>query len=169
MASIIQGFYPDQAELLIIESYIDTEVASLLSAVGAIEGATTLHNKLTAARAGYLDNLIGTPTTGTFSLVNNIDEQDALVIPAGNRITDIELDMVNLAQINTIREYVQVDGANYRLISAKIFPTSFDAGTKCVTLSFTQKNSLYKVTLQASVLEGAAKDVKYRYIVRDLS
>ena len=67
-----------------------------------------------------------------------------------------------------LREYVQVDGANYRQISAKVFPTDFDTGTKCVVISFPQKNSLYKITLQASVLEGAARDVPYRYIRRDL-
>jgi len=129
----------------------------------------TLLARLTAARAGYLDNLIGTPVTGTFSLVNNILEQDFLIFAAANQIIDLELDMVNLAQINTVREYVQTDGATYRQISAKAFPTAFDAGTTCVIISFVQKNSLYKITLQASVLEGGAKNVPYRYIVRDLS
>jgi len=129
----------------------------------------TLLARLTAARAGYLDNLIGTPTTGTFSLVNNILEQDCLIFAVANQIVDIELDMSNLVQTNTVREYVQVDGANYRQVSAKVFPTDFDAGTKCASLSFTQKNSLYKVTLQASIIEGSAKNVPYRYIVRDLS
>lgn len=36
-------------------SAIETLVDDLEGSVGAIEGATTLHNKLTAARAGYLD------------------------------------------------------------------------------------------------------------------
>ncbi len=127
-----------------------------------------LIDDLTATRAGYLDNLIGVVTSGTFSLVNNILEQDALIVAAGTRVVDIELDMNNLTQINTVREYVQVDGANYRQISAKAFPTVFDTGTKCVTLSFVQKGTLYKVTLQASVLEGAAKDVPWRRITKDL-
>ncbi len=124
--------------------------------------------RLTAARAGYLDNLIGVVTTGTFSLVNNILEQDCLISAAATQLIDIELDMSNLTQINTVREYVRVDGANYRQISAKAFPTVFDTGTKCVVISFVQKNALYKITLQASVVEGAAKDVPYRFIVRDL-
>ncbi len=38
-------------------SAIETLVDDLEGSVGAIEGATTLHNKLTAARAGYLDFL----------------------------------------------------------------------------------------------------------------
>lgn len=41
------------ADLTAITNYVDT----LEAAIGAIEGATTLHNKLTAARAGYLDEL----------------------------------------------------------------------------------------------------------------
>lgn len=147
---------------------IPADVDTLKAAIGAIEGATALHNKLTVARAGYLDNLIGTVTTGTFSLVNNTLEQDCLVIAAATQLIDIELDMNNLTQTNTVREYVQVDGVNYRQISAKVFPTNFDTGTKCVVLSFPQKNSLYKITLQASVLEGIARDVAYRYIRRDL-
>ena len=133
-----------------------------------IGGIRTLLSRLSAARAGYLDNLIGVVTTGTFSLVNNANEQDALIIAAGTQLVDIELDMNTLAQTNTVREYVQTDGANYRQVSAKVFPTVFDAGTKCVILSFTQKNSLYKITLQATIAEGAAKDIPWRKIVRDL-
>jgi len=44
------------ADIDTIKGYTD----SLEGAVGAIEGATTLHNKLTAARAGYLDALAAT-------------------------------------------------------------------------------------------------------------
>ncbi len=207
------------ADIDLIKGYTDT----LEGAIGAIEGATTLHNKLTAARAAlldqitalrmgeldaanlpadvnillarltalragyldninqagllqvtaaraaYLDNLIGAVASGTFSLVNNILEQDALVIAAGTQRVDIDLDMNNLTQINTVREYVPVDGVNYRQISAKAFPTVFVTGTKCVIISFVQKNTAYKITLQASVLEGVARDIPWRRIVRDLS
>jgi hypothetical protein len=127
-----------------------------------------LETRLSAARAGYLDNLIGTVTPGTFSLVNNANEQDCLIFNAATQQIDVELDMSNLVQINTVREKVQVDGAAYRQISAKAFPTAFDTDTKCVILSFVQKNSAYKITLQATGAEGSDKDVKYRYIVRDL-
>lgn len=41
------------ADLLTIDNLVD----DLEAAVGAIEGATTLHNKLTAARAAFLDRL----------------------------------------------------------------------------------------------------------------
>lgn len=124
---------------------------------------------LTPARAGYLDNLIGVVATGTFSLVNNTNEQDCIVFNATTQLIDIELDMVNLTQSNTVREYVKVDGTNYRQISAKVFPTDFDTNTKCVTIAFPQKNSMYKITLQAAVLEGGARNVPYRYMTRDLA
>lgn len=218
------------ANIAAIVAYVDT----LETAIGAIEGATALHNKLTAARAalldqitalrmaeldaanipadidtllarltalraGYLDNLsagavalaatalstavwtavraafldnlaaavsvVGSP----FSLVNNLLEQDAIIIAAATQLVDIELDMSNLAQANTVREYVQVDGVNYRQVSAKVFPTVFDTGTKAIILSFSQKGQLYKVTMQSSVLEGVAKNVPYRIMTRDLS
>jgi hypothetical protein len=114
-------------------------------------------------------HLSGVVTTGTFSLVNNILEQDCIVIAANNQLVDIELDMNLLAQTNTVREYVKTDGANYQQISAKIFPTAFDTGTKVVLTSFVQKNCLYKITLQATVLEGAATNIPWRQMVRSLT
>ena len=114
-------------------------------------------------------NLTATISTGTFSLVNNILEQDCLIFGAATQQIDIELDMSNLTQVNAAREYVQTDGANSRQISNKAFPTAFDSGTKTVLFSFIQKGSAYKVTLQASVLEGGAKNVPYRYTVKPLS
>jgi hypothetical protein len=108
--------------------------------------------------------MVATITPGTYSLLNNTNEQDCLVFAATAELIEIELDVSNLTQVNTIREYVQVDDANYRQISAKVFPTDFDSGTKAITLSFMQKDTLYKVTLQASVAEGAARDVPYSHM-----
>jgi hypothetical protein len=142
-----------------IKAYVDTE------------GGVSLADKLTAARAALLDklaNLVGTPSTGTFSLVNNVNEQDARVVAAATQLVDIELDMVNTTQLNTVRIYSQVDGANYRQIQARVFPTDFDTSTKMVTISHPQKNALFKVTLQASVLEGVARDIPWRQMVRPL-
>jgi hypothetical protein len=126
----------------------------------------------------WIDNLIdiwnkltaGISTTGSpYSQPNDLVENDAIIVAAGTQLIDIELDMNNLTQANTVREYVQVDGANYRMISAKVFPTDFDAGTKAVLVSFPQKGQLYKITMQSSVLEGAARNVPYRIMTRDYS
>jgi len=54
------------------------------------------------------------PSTGTFNLQNNVNEQDALVISAAIQDVDIDLDVNALTQNNTIREYVQVNEVNYR-------------------------------------------------------
>lgn len=54
--------------LSIVKAYVDT----LETAVGAIEGATTLHNKLTAARAALLDQITA----------SRLAELDAANIPA---------------------------------------------------------------------------------------
>ncbi|MDP2872771.1 MAG: hypothetical protein Q8P31_09570, partial [Bacillota bacterium] len=118
-----------------------------LSAGAVALAATALSTATwTAVRAAYLDNLLGVVSVAgsPFSLVNNVAEQDAIIVAAATQLVDIELDMINLTQVNTVREYVQVDGANYRQISAKVFPTDFDALTKCVALSFPQKGQLYK-------------------------
>ena len=143
-----------------------------LSAGAVALAATALSTATwTAARAAYIDNLLGVVSVAgsPFSLVNNILEQDAIIVAAATQLVDIELDMSNLTQANTVREYVQTDAANYRQISAKVYPADFDTYTKCVVLSFPQKNVLYKVTLQASVAEGVARNVPYRILTRDLS
>ncbi len=115
-----------------------------------------------------LDNLTGLVTPGTFSLANNTSEQVVLTFSAAREVIDIELDMVNLTQNITVREYVQVDGSNYRQASAKVFPTDFEPGAKAVLISFVQKNAAYKITAQAAAAEGASRNIPYRYITRDL-
>lgn len=107
-----------------------------------------------------------TVTTGVFSLLNNVNEQDCLIFAAANRQIDVELDLNLLTQINTIRQYEQVDGAAYRQIAAWVYPNQFDANTHSVTISFPQKNALYRITMQASVAEGAARNIPYRYMTR---
>jgi hypothetical protein len=129
----------------------------------------TLLARLTAARAGYLDNLIGIVATGVYGHPNGVAPQDALIFAAANQEINLRFDMNGLAQNTTVREYEQVDGVNYQEISAKVFPTDFDPGCKVVALRFVQANALYKVTFQSAVAEGAPVNVPYRYITKDLS
>ena len=143
-------------------------VALAVSWTAALAAALTNY---TAARAGYIDNLLAAVSVvgSPYSQPNDLVENDAIIIAAATHLVDIEMDMFNLAQANTVREYVMVDGANYRQISAKVFPTDFDTGTKCILLSFPQKGQLYKITMQSSVLEGIARNVPYRIMYRDLT
>jgi hypothetical protein len=108
---------------------------------------------------------VGVVTTGNFNLADNVLQQDCLIFVAADQKIEVELDLNTLTQINTIREYVQTDGVNYRQISARVFPNQFDNATKPVIITFTQKNSLYKITLQASVAEGAIRAIPYRYML----
>ena len=161
---------PTQAQVNTqVDSALDTAIPGTPTAGSINERIKTMDDAYTAARAAYLDNLIGGVTTGTFSLVNNATEQDVLEIAAATQHLDFELDASNLTKVNTIREYVKVDGTNYRCISKKIYPTDFDDESKAILLSFVQKNAAYKITAQASVAEGAARDIKYRYVTRSLS
>jgi hypothetical protein len=143
------------------------DAAAAVTAMGEKGNDNPLnHDRYTDEEAVAAIADCATVTTGTFSLLNNTDEQDVIVVAAATQAVDIELDMSNLTQVNTVREYTKVDGANYRQIAAKTFPTDFDSGTKAILLSFTQKDSLYKVTLKASVAEGAARDIPWRQMVR---
>ena len=173
--------YLDELAAANLPADIDTLLARLtalragyldnLSAGAVALAATALSTAVwTAARAAYLDNLAAAVSVAgsPYSQPNNLIENDAIIVAAATQLVDIELDMVNLAQANTVREYVQVDGVNYRQVSAKVFPTDFDTGTKAVTLSYAQKGQLYKVTMQSSVAEGAAKNVPFRVMTRDL-
>jgi hypothetical protein len=151
-------------------STVELDVVNILARIGTNAdpaGTATLFAWMAKIFAG-MAGLSGPVTPGTYSLPSGLVEQDALLFAAAYRQLDIELDMDALAQNTTVREYVQTDGANYRQISAKVFPTNFDTGTKAVILSFVQKNSAYKVTLQSAVAEGVPRDIPYRYMVRSL-
>lgn len=51
MANVIQGFYPDQAELLVIESYIDTEVAAIKAKTDNLPAFPASETTVTAVKA----------------------------------------------------------------------------------------------------------------------
>jgi hypothetical protein len=128
-----------------------------------------LNDYLNASSASILAKLVGTVTTNTYSLPYDNAEHDAITFPAAYQQIDIEIFMNNLATNNTVREYVNDLAVTPQQISAKIFPTNFDTGTKAVTISFIQKNAAYKISLQAVGDEGGAKNVPYRIMTRPLA
>jgi hypothetical protein len=103
-----------------------------------------------------------------FSLPNDVAEHTVLAFTAAQQLVNVELDLSNLTQINTIREYVQVDATNYRQLSAKTYPTNYDPGTYAAILDYVQKGVLYQITMQAAVAEGAIRAVPYRYYTRGI-
>jgi len=145
--------------------------ASVTSSAPGRAAPVTLLARLTATRAGYLDNLIGTQTAGTYSHPSGTTESDAVVITPAElgKYEKLVLDMSNLTQTTTVRTYVQVDGVNYRLIDAAEYPTDFPTNAKGVVIELTPSNRTQKVTLQSAVAEGVARDIPYFYVVRSLA
>ncbi len=131
-------------------------LSASLTDVAAIIAILAAHNAVVS--------VAGSP----YSQPDDLVEHDVILIPAATQLISIEMDMSSLTQKNSIREYAQVDGANYRLVSAKLYPDNFDIGTKAVLLEYAQKASAYKVTMQAEGIEGAARDVPYRIMTRNL-
>ncbi len=111
--------------------------------------------------SGTINNLIATKVEDSYSHLNNTNEQDVLIFNATMQDVNTYLDMSNITQTSTIREYLKLDDVNYRQLTAKVFPTDFDTSTKSISISFKQPNKDYKVTLQSSVAEGSAKAIFY--------
>ena len=141
-------------------------LTSIAAAIG--DSATTLVSYLSSIKT-ETDKLKNTVSAAVYAHPNSIAEQDAYVFAAAIQKVSIRFDMSGLAQKTTVREKEQVDGANYRGISAKVFPDEFDAGAQEVVIDYVQANALYKITFQSAVLEGGVVNVPYRIITQDLS
>jgi hypothetical protein len=110
----------------------------------------------------------------TYVQPNDVNEHPVLVMTEKGTV-DITLHMENVTQLYTVREYV--DGAAFgsgRIISAKEYPTDFDAGADAIVfhhVSVPYSTLLwrtYLITLQALGLEGATRDIDYNYIFQDI-
>jgi len=126
--------------------------------------------RLSAARAALIDNLLSVETSGTISHPNGVGETDALEITP-SELTEypvLLLDTNNLTQNTTIRSYIKVDGATYRLLNSAVFPTDFPTNAKGVPIVLYPTSVPWKITLQSAIAEGASRDVPYRYVRRSL-
>ncbi len=141
-------------------------LTSIAAAIG--NSATTLVSYLSSIKA-ETDRLKNTVAAAVYAHPNSIAEQDACVFAAAIQKVSIRFDMSGLAQKTTVREKEQVDGANYREISAKVFPDDFDPGCQEVVIDYVQANALYKITFQSAVQEGGVVNIPYRTISQDLS
>lgn len=104
-----------------------------------------------------------TVDTGSYNHPNDTTENTVATLsaPSGARDITHRFDMSNITQNLTIRQYEQIDGTNYRQITAKIFPTDFDPGTKGVETSFKMSEGNYRITFQSAVAEGSIKAIPY--------
>lgn len=107
--------------------------------------------------------------TGTFTLANDALEQDAIIFVAAKQIVHIRFDMNACVGTIIVREKEQVNAADYRQLSVKAYPADFDLGTKAISITHVCVGVLYKVTMQAQVAEGVARDIPYRYMAIDLT
>jgi hypothetical protein len=109
--------------------------------------------------------LFGQVSTGTYSLPNDTNENDALTFTTNKkRRLRILFDLNNLVQNIEVREYHKVDGTNYRQTSFKTWTTDFDTGAKALEFDVVQMDCDYKITITSVVAQGAAKDIPYRYM-----
>lgn len=150
-------------------------LTSLLQALGVPDVAGgTLHDllvtdrwdtRLSGARAARIDNLVGSEPSGTYSHPDDDLEHDVVeIVPAELTLyKSLLLDLSALTQDATIRTYIQVNGANYRLNDLAEFPTDFPTGTDAVALRLSSSSVKMKVTLQSTIAEGAVRDIPWRY------
>lgn len=122
----------------------------------------------TEARAELVDNLLSEEVSGTIVHPAGTSEEDSLEVTP-SELTEysiVFLDLNALAQTITIRNYIQIDGSNYRLISSAAFPADFPTNAKGIPVELWQLSVPWKITLQSSVTEGSDVDIPYRYVKR---
>ena len=195
-----------QGALNTIAGYIDAEVAALLADVGdasaatlgsilgilgdpaqtflamiGYEGATALAAKLTAARAGYLDELAAANIpadidtikglvdsaqfTGPMSYLDAGGEQTVRENVLGTRRRVwLNFSSRNMTQTGTFRVYFKVDGANYDLYAEQ--PVTVGAGDERAFDAEFTVNQDWKLTYEEDVNEGAARDIPYNVIIQ---
>ncbi len=115
-------------------SAIETLVDDLETAIGTIEGATTLHNKLTAARAALLDQITAL----------RLAELDAANLPA-----DVDLIKSDLAG-------TEVEGTASALNAYSGTATSTETGADVFTISTTTRKKIHFLGVQISGLTSGA-------------
>lgn len=100
-------------------------------------------------------------SNATFAHQNNTNEQDVIEIVNGVLPEKVDLDCNALTQVTTFRFYEKVDGANYRLYNAVVYPTDVPTNVKVVPFEWSPKGRDVKITAQSSVVEGAIRNIPY--------
>ena len=115
-----------------------------------------------------LDNASSTPNP-TYSQTNDTNEQTVLTsaLTYPRRIT-VKLDLTNLTQNSTIRCKEAIDGTNYRTLDTNDGrnPYAFTVASDddgCILGPFDTARP-FRVTIQAGVVEGAARSIPYSMV-----
>lgn len=134
-----------------------------MNAAETYDPATDSLEAIANAIAAMLNALI--PVSGVHAHVNNILEQIVFTtaMPLA-KIETIYLDLVNLTQNCTIRVYHQIDGATFRVIETFNWTTGMDDGVYFRDIAV---DAPVRVTVQSAILEGAVRNVPWKYIYRE--
>ena len=132
-------------------------VKGLLNRIGAPAGASVSADIL------VIKNLVdSTETVGSFSLVNDTNEQDVVEeLATTRRRVALEFELNAMTQDGTIRVFRKVNGTNYRLYTETAFTAS--GSIKVFDAQFVT-NQDWKLTYQATVAEGAARSIPFNTI-----
>ena len=143
-------------------------VDTLEGAIGAIEGGTTLHNKLTAVRAALLDQFVGAESAGIHAHANDLNWQAyfTLATAARKKVLAIWLDFNLLVQDMNMRLQYKIDGATLRTFWTDTWVTTDEDG---VLINVPRGiNGDLVLACQSVVLQGAAINVPYCIIYQDM-
>lgn len=147
-------------------SDLGTDIASIIAyvdgleaAVGAIEGATTLHNKLTATRAGYLD-LLADGTVGLAVLKAYVDEIET-------RLTAARAGYLDNLSAGAVAQQTSVDDLETRLTAARAgyldnlsAGAVAQAGTALTNVTWTDARAGYLDELAAANIPADVDELK---------
>jgi hypothetical protein len=102
---------------------------------------------------------------------DGLAEEDAIEIDSSRLMENsiILLDLSALTQTTTIRVYIKIDGVNYELVNSIEYPTDLPVGATGLPIQLYPLSVEWKITIQSSFAEGAARDIPYRYVRRTLS
>jgi len=96
----------------------------------------------------------------TFSHPNTTAETTLVEHLSTTEIDDHHFDFSNLLQQTTIRVFEKADGVTYRLLSTRIFPDDYDTDVKIAKIILDGAGQDMKITLQSTLAEGSAKEIK---------
>lgn len=96
----------------------------------------------------------------TFSHPDSILEEVLVEHLNLTQLIDHHFDFSNLTQQTTIRIFEKADGVNYKLLSIRVFPDSYDAGIEIVGIILNGADQDMKITLQSTLAEGSAREIK---------
>ena len=97
----------------------------------------------------------------TFSHPNTTTETNLVEHFSLTELIDHHFDFSNILQQTTIRVFEKADGVTYKQIgNPRIFPDDYGVNTKIVRIVLDGAGQDMKITLQSTLAEGSAKEIK---------